>query len=139
MSVLTALRRWWLTPKTYPNGARFSGAQHVLFGSVVVAAVALLVGSLVAAIRFPSVGTVATAFVLLGCAGWYLFAVDPASPSPGIAAQCPHCRGLVQYEDWEQVDGTTGLMGCPSCHRASKVDDLFPPVEPRSASAEGES
>lgn len=129
MSVLTALRKWWLTPKAYPNGARYSGGQHVLFAAVAVAAGGLLIASVIAAIRFPSVGTAAIALVLLGCAGWYLFAVNADSPSQDLAARCPHCRGLVRYEDWAQVDDAPGLAGCPSCHRASKVDDLFPLVK----------
>lgn len=94
MSVLTALRKWWLTPKAYPNGARYSGGQHVLFAAVAVAAGGLLIASVIAAIRFPSVGTAAIALVLLAALGGI------SSPSMLIRLRRTWRRGVLIAGGW---------------------------------------
>lgn len=53
---------------------------------------------------------------------------SPSSEDADITGTCPHCATEVPYENWIEVQGEPGRMGCPHCRLSCLVDDVFRPA-----------
>lgn len=54
--------------------------------------------------------------------------------SAHLSGTCPSCRAAVSYNAWVPVESEPGLMACPSCLRAIRVDEVYSPSSPADSS-----